>query len=64
MALLIAICHDEKRINAELESMLLDILGRLHVKCETDVYFTGEELCNQMENGTHYNLIFLDIDMA
>ena len=64
MALFIAICDDEKRIGAELESSLLNILGKLNIKCEIDVYLTGEELCAKMESGTHYNLIFLDIEFA
>jgi len=64
MALLIAICDDEMKIGAELESAILNILGKLNIKCEIDVYFSGEELCAEIENGTHYNLIFLDIEFA
>ena len=64
MTLFVAICDDEKRISAELESALLDILGRMNIKHEIDVYFTGEELCREMESGTCYNLIFLDIEFA
>jgi len=62
MALFIAICDDEKNVGAELENVLLDILGKLNIKCEIDVYFSGEELCAKIEGGTHYNLIFLDIE--
>ena len=64
MTLFIAICDDEKRIGAELESALIDILGRMNVNYEIDVYFTGEELCSKMEAGAHYNLVFLDIMFA
>ena len=64
MALFIAICDDEKRIGAELESALLDMLSRRNIQCEIDVYFTGEALCAKMESGAHYNLIFLDIEFA
>jgi len=64
MALFIAICDDEKSIGAELENVLLNMLGKLNIKCEIDVYFTGEELCEKMKNGVHYNLIFLDIEFA
>ena len=64
MTLFIAICDDEKRICAELESALIEILGNLNIKCEIDVYFTGEELCSKMEAGAFYNLIFLDIEFA
>ena len=64
MTLFVAICDDEKRICAELERALMDILGKMNVKYEIDVYFTGEELCAKMEAGAHYNLIFLDIEFA
>ena len=64
MALFIAICDDEKKIGAELESTLLNIFGKLNIKSEIDVYFTGEELCEKMENGMSYDLIFLDIEFA
>jgi len=64
MALFVAICDDERKIGAELESALFDIFGKLNIKCEIDVYFAGEELCAKMESGVHYNLIFLDIEFA
>jgi len=64
MTLFIAICDDEKRISADLENILIDILYRLNVKYEIDIYFSGEELCKKMESGSHYNLIFLDIEFA
>jgi len=64
MALIVAICDDEESISAELECALIDMLGKQNVKYEIDVYHTGEELCIQLENGAHYDLIFLDIEFA
>ena len=64
MSFFVAICDDEKRICAEMENGLIDILGRLNIKYEIDVYFTGEQLCAKMENGAHYDLVFLDIEFA
>ncbi len=64
MTLLVAICDDERRVSAELESILMKILGKLNIKYVIDVYFSGEELCREMENGAHYNLIFLDIEFS
>jgi len=64
MTLFIAVCDDDRRMTAELEGILIAILGNLKIKYEIDVYFTGEELCEKMENGAHYNLIFLDIVFA
>jgi len=64
MTLLVAICDDEKRICAELECALSEMLYKQNIKYEIDVYHNGEELCAKMENGTHYNLLFLDIEFA
>jgi len=64
MSLFFAICDDEKNINAELESHLMDILSKRNIKHEIDVYYSGEELCAKMATGAIYNLIFLDIEFA
>jgi len=60
----IAICDDEIKIGAELECALINTLAELKVKAETEVFFSGEALCRQMEGGSHYDLIFLDIEFA
>ncbi|MCL1882731.1 MAG: LytTR family DNA-binding domain-containing protein [Defluviitaleaceae bacterium] len=64
MALFVAICDDEKRIGAELERALISIFSKQNIYNEIDVYYTGEELCAKMEEGAHYDLIFLDIEFA
>jgi len=60
----VAVCDDETKIGAELECALIDIFDKLNVKYEIDVFFAGEELYKKMESGTHYDLIFLDIEFA
>ena len=60
----VAICDDETKIGAELERTLLDILNKLNIKHEVDVFFSGKELYRKMEAGAHYDLIFLDIEFA
>ena len=62
--IMVAICDDEIKIGAELESTLMNIFSKLNIEYEIDVFFTGEELCKEMESGTHYDLIFLDIEFA
>jgi DNA-binding LytR/AlgR family response regulator len=57
----IAICDDETNIGAELESALIDILGKLNVKHKIDMFFSGKQLYQIMESGEYYDLIFLDI---
>ena len=61
---LIAICDDEVTIGAELERALMEIFAQQKIACEIDVFFAGEDLCRKMESGTHYDLIFLDIEFA
>ena len=60
----IAICDDEKKLTTELEDVLINMLDGLNVKSEIDVYYSGKELCRHLEKGTHYDLIYLDIEFA
>ena len=60
----IAICDDEHKITSELEDTLIEIFSKLNVKVEIDVFFSGNELCQHMEAGAIYDLIFLDIEFA
>jgi len=64
MTLFVAICDDEKKVCADIERDLMDILDKRSIKYEIDVYFSGEELCAKMESGAIYNLVFLDIEFA
>lgn len=59
----IAICDDEKIICTQLEDMLSDIGKIINQEVETDVYYSGEELCNYLYNDNRYDLIFLDIEL-
>jgi DNA-binding LytR/AlgR family response regulator len=52
------------KIGADLERDLTDILDKMNVRHKTDVFLTGERLLYELENGTHYDLIFLDIEFA
>ena len=60
----IAICDDEKKIGAELEHALINIFGKLSIKHEIDIFFSGKELFSKMKTETGYDLIFLDIEFA
>ncbi len=59
----IAICDDEKTICRQLEDMLHEIAGDAELEIETDVYYTGEELCEFLMGERHYDIIFLDIEL-
>jgi DNA-binding LytR/AlgR family response regulator len=42
----------------------MDIFANLQVEHDIEVFFIVDELCRQMEAGSHYDLIFLDIEFA
>jgi len=60
----IAICDDEVGLGTELEEILLGLFKKLNIGCEIDIYPTGEEICEGIRVGLHYDLIFLDINFA
>ena len=62
--LMVAICDDEQNIGAELESALINIFSKLNVKYAIDVFLAGDKLCRHLEAGSHYDLIFLDIEFS
>ena len=60
----IAICDDETKLGKELEEALCGAFEKLNIECEIDVYLTGEEICEKIRVGLHYDLIFLDINFG
>lgn len=59
----IAVCDDDKNIGGYIERVILNYGKRENIKFEVDVYFTGEGLIASCQQGEHYDLIFLDIQM-
>lgn len=59
----IAICDDEKIICRQLENILDEIGKDIDQEIETEVYYSGEELCESLIDDNHYDLIFLDIEL-
>lgn len=59
----IAICDDDKIICRQLEDMLCEISEDIHEEIEIEVYYSGEEICDFLVKGNHYDLIFLDIEL-
>jgi DNA-binding LytR/AlgR family response regulator len=60
----VAVCDDEVKTGADLERALINIFRNMQVEHDIDVFLTGEELCRRMNDGAHYDLIFLDIEFA
>ena len=59
----IAICDDENYVCAELEHMLLSMQKRLNVQLNIEVYYSGEELCKDLRENVHIDIVFLDIEL-
>ncbi len=59
----IAICDDENAVCSTIEKMLFKAAMELSLQIQTDVYYTGERLCERLESGEYYDIIFLDIEL-
>ena len=60
----VAICDDEMELSGELKRTVIDIFTKLKIKPKIDVFHSGEDLCNKIEVGAQYELLFLDIAFA
>ena len=60
----VAICDDEQAICGEIEKILLDYSKERRLKIDVEIFSSGEKLCQALENGEMYYLLFLDIMVA
>lgn len=59
----IAICDDDSKFTGELENLVLQESLMLGIRVDTDVFSDGKTLLKSFQNGNHYELIFIDIEM-
>lgn len=59
----VAICDDEVSTCNQLEAYVERYLESQYIKGETDIFFTGESLCDYMIEQNVFDLIFLDIEL-
>jgi DNA-binding LytR/AlgR family response regulator len=59
----IAICDDEQLICSQIENIVLQYAMEINEPIETQVFYSGEELCKFLAMGDGFDLIFLDIEM-
>lgn len=59
----IGICDDDKELCSGLEEQIYHIAKELSVKAEVEVWYSGESILKDLENGTQLDLIFLDIEL-
>jgi len=60
----VAICDDEQAICGEIEKILLDYSKERRLKIDVEIFSSGEKLCQALENGEMYYLLFLDIMLS
>lgn len=59
----IAICDDEEIIAGQIEQYILQISERENIPVETDVFYSGKSLEQNVDKGILYDLIYMDIQM-
>jgi len=59
----IAICDDDIATCSSIEGLLTDISLTFSEKIETEVFFSGEELCSELSKNNYFDIIFLDIEL-
>ncbi len=59
----IAICDDDSKFIRKLETLVLQESQKLGIRADTDVFSDGKTLLKSFQNGDHYELIFIDIEM-
>ena len=59
----IGLCDDGKNICAVLEEMVQLYSQKNKIKMDTKIWYTGEELCQFLEQGGHLDILFLDIEL-
>ena len=59
----IAICDDDSKFTRKLETLVLQESQKLGIRADTDVFSDGKTLLKSFQNGDHYELILIDIEM-
>lgn len=60
----IAICDDDIRICSNIENAILEYDKVIPEILIPEIYYTGKTLCNDLDNGEVYDILFLDIELA
>lgn len=60
----IAICDDENIVCSQIEEIILKYAKVTHRNISISIFSDGNRLCDILEKGEFYDLIFLDIEMS
>lgn len=59
----IAVCDDESAICSQIENIIVSNRKSFLKSVEIEVFYSGKDLCEFIEKGHDFDLIFLDIEM-
>ncbi len=59
----IAICDDDEQVRISVEEMIREHFKAQNIKGHLEVYFSADKLLGDLNGGSSYDLIFLDIEM-
>ncbi|MDF2611653.1 MAG: LytTr DNA-binding protein [Lachnospiraceae bacterium] len=59
----VGICDDEQTICTQIENIILNYNNETSMRIDLEVFYTGEGLCEFIENEHTFDLIFLDIEL-
>lgn len=60
----IAICDDDIRICSDIENAIIEYGKNVSEILTVEIYYTGTALCNDLNNGEVYDILFLDIELT
>ncbi len=60
----IAVCNNNLLISSDIESWIMEYTKSMSANFSVEIYYNGETLCNDMDNGRVYDIIFLDIELV
>ena len=57
----VGICDDGKELCCEIEQFILAYGRKQNLALDCFVWYSGEELCDDLKQGIHIDILFLDI---
>lgn len=58
-----ALCDDNVAVTGQMEKYIYDIAQKHQLKVECEIFFSGEALLENMQQGNYYDLLYLDIEI-
>ena len=59
----IGICDDGINMCASMEEMVLSYAKQKNIRADVEIWYSGEKLCECLENGGFLDILFLDIEL-